>query len=548
MKKYAVGIDFGTLSGRAVIMDAHSGQVLSSAVCQYRHGVMDKNLPSGKPLPKRTALQDAGDYVEVLSTVVRQALSEARVSPEDVIGVGIDFTACTMLPVDRELRPLMFDEKYKDEPHAYVKLWKHNSAAGENEDINRTAKARGESWLDRYSGKASAEWMFAKLLQTKRNAPEVYRDAYMFMEAADWLTYLLTGEVAISASFAGFKAFWDEDEGFPSKEFFRELDPELENVIGTKICDNISKPSRAVGYVNKAGSELLGLPVGTPVATPVIDAPASMPALGLCEDGTLMMILGTSAVYLVNSREGKNISGINGCVKNGVIEGLYTYEAAQATCGDHLDWFVKNCVPEAYAQGARAEGVSIHKYLRDKASKLRVGESGLLCLDWQNGNRSPLKDLDLTGALFGLTLQTSPEEIYRAFIEGTVFGAKIIIDNFESGGVKINKIVASGGIAEKDEMFMQIMADVLDRDITVSEVKTSAAVGSAIYATVAAGIYENITEAAKRLGSCEGKTYHPIAENSVAYGKLYAEYLKLYEFYGRGGSDLLKKLKQISAE
>ncbi len=545
MKKYTVGIDFGTLSGRAVVMDADSGQVLSSAVCEYTHGVIDKCLPSGKPLPKRTALQDAGDYVEVLSSVVRHALSRAEISPEDIVGVGLDFTACTVLPVDKDLRPLMFDEKYKDEPHAYVKLWKHNSATRENEEINRLASARGENWLERYGGKSSAEWMFSKLLQTKRDAPEVYGDAHMFMEAADWLTYLLTGEVAVSASFAGFKSLWDEDEGFPSKEFFRELDPELENVIGTKVCNNISKLSRAVGYLNNSGAEVLGLPVGTPVATPVIDAPASMPALGLCEDGTLMMILGTSAVYLVNSRERKSISGINGCVKNGVIEGLYTYEAAQATCGDHLDWFVKNCVPEAYTQGARAEGVSIHKYLRDKASKLRVGESGLLYLDWQNGNRSTLKDLDLTGALFGLTLQTSPEEIYRAFIEGTVFGARAIIDNFVSGGVKISRIVASGGIAEKDEMFMQIMADVLGREITVSEVKMSASVGSAIYAAVAAGVYKDITEASKRLGACEGKTYYPIAENSATYDKLYTEYMKLHDYYGRGGSDLLKDLKHL---
>ena len=548
MKKYTVGIDFGTLSGRAVVMDAFSGKALSSAVCEYPHGVIDQELPSGKQLPKKSALQNAGDYIEVLSTVVRQVLEKACISSEDILGVGIDFTACTVLPVDRELRPLMFDDIYKDEPHAYVKLWKHNSAVRESDDINRLAMSRNEKWLDNYGGKTSAEWIFAKLLQIKREAPKIYENTYMLMNAADFVTYLLTGEVATGLSFAGYKELWNEESGFPSKEFFCELDPDMENVIGSKICDNIVKPSIPVGYINKSGAELIGLPVGTPVATPVIDAHASMPALGLCEDGTLMMILGTSGVYLVHSKEKRNILGIYGCVKDGVIDGLYTYEATQATCGDHLDWFVNNCVPEVYTQGARAEGVSIHKYLRDKASRLRVGESGLLCLDWYNGNRSVLNDLGLTGALFGLTLQTRPEEIYRALIEGTAFGARAIIDNFVSGGVKISRIVASGGIAEKDSMFMQIMADVLGREITVSEVKLSASVGSAIYAAVAAGVYEDITEASKRLGAWEGKTYYPIAENSATYDKLYIEYMKLYDHYGRGGSDLLKKLKHISAE
>ncbi len=545
MKKYTVGIDFGTLSGRAVLMDAYSGEVMASAVCEYPHGVIDCSLPSGRRLPKRTALQDAEDYVEVLTRIVRQVLSEASVCSHDIVGIGIDSTGCTMLPVDNDIRPLMFNEKYRDEPHAYVKLWKHNSATNEGEDINRLAAERDEPWLDNYGGRTSAEWMFAKILQIVREAPEVYEATHMFLNIADWLLYLLTDKITNGACFASYKELWCEDGGFPSKDFFRELCPEMENVIGTKVCDNIIPVSSVAGYLNREWAERLGLPEGIAVASPVLDAHASMPALGLCDDGTLMMILGTSAVYLVHSKEKKNISGIVGCVKDGVINGLYTYESSQACCGDHLDWFVKNSLPESYAQAARAEGVGIHKYLREKAKKLSVGESGLICLDWHNGNRSVLSDLELTGALFGLTLQTRPEDIYRAYIEGAVFGAKTIIDNFEAGGIQINKMVASGGIAEKDEFFMQILCDVLDREITVSNVKMSASVGSAIYATVASGLYADIDEAARRLGWAEGKTYRPIAENTRAYKKLYAEYKKLHDYYGRGGSNLLRELKHI---
>jgi len=545
MKRYTIGIDFGTLSGRAILMDAYNGEILSSSICEYGSGVIDKELPCQKKLPPKTALQNAADYVQVLSTTVRDVLSKARVSSEDVAAVGIDFTSCTMLPVDKDMRPLMFDEKYKDEPHAYVKLWKHNSATKEGNDINRIAAERGESWLSIYGGKTSAEWMFAKILQIKREAPEIYDSTYMFMNSADWMTYLLTGEITNSTSFAGYKELWNDETGFPSTEFFRALCPDMEHIIGTKICDNMVPVGSTAGYVSKDGALLTGLCEGTPVSAPIIDAHASMPALSLTEEGTLMLILGTSAVHLVHSKEKRNITGICGYLKDGVIDGLYTYEASQACCGDHLDWFVKYSVPAYYTERAREKGISVHKYLREMAKGLKVGESGLLCLDWFNGNRSVLTDLDLTGALFGLTLQTRPEEIYRAMIEGAVFGTRVIVDNFEANGIEINKIVASGGIAEKDEMFMQICADVLDREIIVSEAKMSASRGSAIYAAVSAGIYKNIREASKALGTDNGYIYRPIPENVAAYKKLYAEYKRLHDYYGRGGDDLLRKLKGI---
>ena len=541
MKKYTVGIDFGTLSARAILMDAETGEVLASSVSEYAHGVMDTCLPNGKKLPPRTALQNGEDYVEALAVAVRAVISESGVLPEDICGVGIDFTGCTLIPVDRQLRPLSSLPEYSDELHAYVKLWKHNSATDERDSIDRLAAVRGERWLSIYGGTTSAEWTFAKILQVIRESPQIYEATYMYMNTADWITYLLTGEVTNSINFAGYKELWDAEYGFPSNDFFEALCPEMKNIIGTKICDRMVMPSTPAGYVTAEGARLTDLPVGIPVATPIIDAHASLPALSVVDEGVMMMILGTSGSYMVHSSEKKEMSGILGCVKDGIVDGLYSYEAAQATCGDHLDWYVKNAFPSVYAEAAAQEGVSPHKFLRERAKKLKAGESGLLYLDWQNGNRCILSDLDLTGAIFGLTLQTRPEEIYRAMIEGVAFGAKMIVDNFTENGVRIEKIVASGGIAEKDELFMQIYADVLDREITVPSVTLSGAKGSAMYGAVASGIYADIKAAAARLGRADGKIYRPDPDDAQAYKRLYYEYKKLHDYFGRGGNDVLRR-------
>ncbi|MBE6667297.1 MAG: ribulokinase [Ruminococcaceae bacterium] len=545
MKKYTVGIDFGTLSGRTVLMDAESGEIVASSVCEYKHGVIDERLPSGKLLPLNTALQNAEDYIDVLRITIKDVMEKAGVRSDSIKGIGIDFTGCTMLPVDEDMRPLMFEPKFKDEYHAYVKLWKHNSCQSEGSRITDVAESRGEEWLTRYGGRTSSGWMFAKILQVLNEAPEVYRAAKKFVHSADWITYILTGEETHSAPFAGFKCLWSEEEGFPSKEFFQEVNPEMANVIEEKLPDRVVGAGKTVGYISKEAAALTGLCEGTPVATPALDAHASMPALGITETGTLMIILGTSSVQLVHSKEKINVRGICGYMKDAIFDGMYSYEASQACCGDHLDWFVKNCVPYEYKADAEKQGINIHKYLRSKAENLEVGESGLLALDWNNGNRSILADSSLTGAVFGLTLRSKPEEIYRALIEAAAFGAKRIVDAFEESGIKIDRVVASGGIAEKDSMTVGIYADVLDRPITVPDAPMSAAKGSAIYGAVAAGIYENAEIAANKLGIKSGKTYEPKAENVRVYGKLYREYCILHDYFGRGENDLLKKLRSI---
>lgn len=466
---------------------------------------------------------------------------------EDVVGLGIDFTGCTMLPVDAKGSPLCLKPEYEGEPHAYVKLWKDHTAQEEADEITRLARETKQSWLDTYGGKISSEWMFPKILKICKEAPKIYQNTATFMEAGDWLYFCLTGLKRYSVSFAGYKALWNEEDGYPSQDFFAALHPDMKEIVGTKLIKEVVPMDNAEGQLSKEGASLTGLREGTAISVPILDAHASMPAVGVTDEGTLMLILGTSAVHLVHSEEKiDRVRGICGYVHNAVIPPLYTYEAGQACCGDHFDWFVKNCLPASYTRDAERMGMGSHRYLRERATKLKPGESGLLALDWFNGNRSVLSDGDLRGMIVGMTLRTKPEEIYRALIEATAYGSRMILETFEDVNIPISRIVASGGIAEKDEMMMQIYADVLNRSITVSDASYSASRGSAMYAAVAAGLYPTIAVAADKLSVSTGKTYVPKEENVRIYDRIYAEYKILHDYFGRGGNDVMKRLAKIS--
>ncbi len=541
MKKYTIGIDFGTLSGRCVVVDCENGQELAEAVCEYPHGVMDAQLPGGRKLPAHYALQHPADYLQVLKTAVPEAVKKAGIAPEEVAGIGIDFTACTILPVDTQGTPLCLRPEYEDEPHAYVKLWKHHAAQPEADEINALAEAREEKWLKNYGGKLSSEWMLPKVLEILRQAPDVYADTARFMEAADWLISTLVGEEIHSNSFAGYKALYCEGE-YPSNDFMTALDKGLDGIVGTKLSRKIADFTAPAGKLCPKGAELTDLPAGIPVAVPQIDAHAAMPALQITGAGELMLIMGTSACFLVNAKTGDPVKGISGCVKDSVIPGVYTYEAGQAAVGDIFDWFVKNQVPAGYEKEAESRGISVHALLTEKAEKLAVGESGLLALDWLNGNRSVLDDSALSGLILGLALRTKPEEIYRALLESTAFGAKMIVDTLEQSRVSIKTLKVAGGIAHKNALLMQIYADVLGCEILLCQSTQAGALGSAIYAAAAAGVCPDIPTAAAAMGSPVVKTYAPNAENHKAYEKLYAEYVELYDYFGRGGNDVMKRL------
>ena len=546
MAQYTIGIDFGSLSGRSVLMNAQTGEVLASSVCEYKHAVMSEALPCGKPLELHSALQHPADYIEVLQKTIPDVCLKANIATDQIIALGFDFTACTMLSLDDQGTPLCFHEKFRCEPHAYGKLWKDHTAQAEADEVNRLASLRGEAWLDIYGGKVSSEWMLPKILKICKDAPRVYQATARFSEAADWIYRVLTGIEIHSVPFAGYKNLWNAETGYPDSDFYEALHPDLKNLIGTKVSSVITPITDRSGKLSKQGAKLTGLKEGISVSVPVLDSHASMPTLGLTNEGSLMLILGTSACHVLNAKRKMNIPGICGYVYGGAVPNLYTYEAGQACCGDHFAWFVQNGVPYTYWEDAKKLGLGIHAYLRQKANRLKPGESGLLALDWFNGNRSGLSDSDLTGMILGMTLRTKPEEIYRALIEATAYGTKMIVETFVQSGLAVDRIVASGGIAEKDEMLVQIYADVLNRPIAVSRANYSGAMGSAMYAAVAAGIYENITEASTLLSVKEEICYTPIQENVRIYDRLYEEYRVLHDYFGKGENNVMKRLSAIS--
>lgn len=553
MAKYSIGVDYGTQSGRAVLVDVATGREVATAVKPYTHGVMDEFLPDGTTkLENDWALQHPNDYLEVLQVTIPEVLKASGVSADDVVGLGIDFTACTVLPINQQGTPLCLTEEFEKNPHSYVKLWKHHAAQDEANQLNRIAEERGEAFLQRYGGKISSEWMIPKVWQILNEAPEIYEAADQVVEATDWVISQLTGDLKRNSCTAGYKAIWHKQEGYPSKEFFKALDPRLENVVEEKLSNDIYSIGSKAGELTEKAAKLTGLKPGTSIAIANVDAHVAVPAVGITEPGKLLMIMGTSTCHILLGEEEKVVPGMCGVVEDGVIPGLMGYEAGQSCVGDHFEWFTENCVPASYYEEAEQKGVNIHQLLTDKANSLRVGESGLIALDWWNGNRSTLVDADLTGVLLGATLLTKPEEIYRALIEATAYGTRMIVETFRQSGVPINEVYACGGIAEKNALMMQIYSDVLNMDIKISASSQTPALGSAMFGAVAAGKerggYDSITDAAKVMGRVKDEFFQPVSDNAAVYDKLYAEYARLYDYFGRGENDVMKRLKKIKRE
>lgn len=552
MAKYSIGLDFGTLSGRALLVNVETGEELASAVYEYPHAVMDTALPCGKKLKADWALQHPQDYLDVVKITVPQVLKQSGVAAEDVIGVGVDFTACTVLPVLEDGTPLCFLDAYKDEPHAYVKLWKHHAAQDLADKMNEVAVERGEPWLQNYGGKISSEWAIPKVWQVLREAPEVYHKAARFIEAADWIIWQMTGKETRNACCAGYKAMWNKKTGFPSNEYFKALDPALENVIDEKFSRDILPLGAKAGEINETGAALTGLCVGTSVAVGVIDAHIFVPAVGIHKEGEMLAIMGTSTCHMMLGKNEVQVKGICGVVEDGIMPGFFGYEAGQGCVGDHFQWFIDNCLPASYYDEAKAQGINIHKLLRQKCESKKPGESGLVALDWWNGNRSVLVDSELTGMMLGMTLQTKAEDIYRALIEATAYGTRMIIETFRAGGVPVDLFYAAGGISQKDPMTMQIYADVIKMPIKIAGSAQGGALGSAIFGAVAAGKqnggYDDVYKAAETMGKVKDTVYYPNAQNSAIYDKLFEEYKILHDYFGRGENNVMKRLKKLAAQ
>lgn len=548
MSKFTIGVDFGTLSGRAVLVDVSTGEEIATAVMDYPHGVLERALPDGTPLPPQWALQHPQDHLDVLFATIPQVLAHSGVSAADIIGIGVDFTACTTLPVRADGTPLCFEEKYRSRPHAWVKLWKHHGAQAQADRITALS-AEHPDLLTRYGGKASCEWMFPKLLELLEEDEELYNEADRIIESGDWIVWLLTGREVRSMCQAGYKAQWDPQTGYPAPEILKKLDPRLEHAAAKKLNAPMAPITACAGGLTATMAEKLGLLPGTPVAAANIDAHSALPACGVCRPYDMLMIMGTSTCHHVMSPEAHAIDGLFGMVENGVLPGYYAYEAGQACGGDHFAWVVNNITPESYAAEARERGITPHQLLQEKSCAQRPGEHGLLALDWFNGNRSILNDSKLSGMILGMTLTTRPEDIYRALIEATAYGTRIIIEAIEAGGVPVHDLYACGGMAQKSPMLMQIYADITGRTIRVAASKQASALGAAIHAAVAAGPerggYATTAEASARMARLQEGAYIPNAENKAIYDRLYAEYRTLYDYFGRGDNDVMKRLMAL---
>jgi L-ribulokinase len=551
--KYAIGVDFGTESGRAVLVEVAKGQEIATAVHQYANGVIDERLPgSGIRLEPDWALQDPNDYLEVFQHAIPAVLQSSGVDPADVIGVGIDFTACTMLPTKANGTPLCFLPEWRDQPHAWVKLWKHHAAQPEANKLNQIAREQGYSFLDRYGGKISSEWFFPKAWQILDEAPDVYAAADRLLEAADWVVWQLTGEEKRNECTAGYKAMWSKRDGFPPNEFFKALDPGLERIVDEKMSRTLYPLGAQAGGLTETAARWTGLKAGTAVAIANVDAHVAVPAATVLEPGRMVIIMGTSNCHMVLGAEEREVPGICGFVQDGIVPGMPGYEAGQSCVGDSFAWFVEQCVPAAYEQQAASRGIDMHQLLEEKAAHLKPGESGLLALDWWNGNRTILVDADLTGVLLGMTLATKPEEIYRALIESTAYGTRVIIDNFEANGIPIIEIVATGGLPERNKLLMQIYADISGRPLRLTGTGQGGAFGSAMHGAVAAGQaaggYDTIFDAARQMARLREETFRPIAANQAIYEQLYREYVTLHDYFGRGANDVMKRVKHLKEE
>lgn len=544
---YTLGLDYGTLSARAALVDTSNGQEVATASFDYPHGVMEQSLPGGKALPPHWALQHPQDYLDALIRVIPQVLQKAGVPASRVKGLGIDFTASSVMPVQKDGTPLCFLKEYENEPHAYVKLWKHHAAQDYATRMTQTAVDRAEPFLARYGGKISSEWLFPKLWQVLMEAPEIYAAMDLWIEAADWLTWQLTGNHTRSACCTGYKACYHKHEGYPGEDYFAALDPRLKNVVRDKLDAPVLPSGEKAGALTGRMAVLLGLEPGIAVSTPVIDAHVCVPAAGIDGPGKLLGILGTSACYMLLSNKELRVPGICGMVEDGIVPGYLGYEAGLSCMGDHFAWAVEHCVSEKDRQSAREAGLDLHAYLTREAAKLRPGQSGLLALDWWNGNRSTLVDVHLTGLMLGMTLATTSADIYRALLEATAYGTRMIMDTFRDNGIEVNEFFVTGGISRKNALAMQIYADVLEMQVQVVDASEGGALGSAIFASVAAGVHPSVREATHQMGRLCAAVYQPIPENAAVYRQLFEEYTRLYDTFGRGGNDVMKRLLRLKA-
>ncbi|NJQ05392.1 ribulokinase [Streptomyces lonarensis] len=541
-----VGVDFGTLSGRAVVVRVRDGAELGTAVHPYRHGVLDEALPAGAGggrLPPDWALQVPDDYREVLRHAVPAALADAGADAADVVGLGTAFTACTMVPTTAAGTPLCELPGMAERPHAYAKLWKHHAAQGQADRINALARDRSEPWLSRYGGLISSEWEFAKALQILEEDPEVYAATECWVEAADWIVWELTDVHVRNACSAGYKGIL-QDGSYPDAGFLAALHPDFASFVPDKLERTVGRLGDRAGGLGARAAGWTGLPEGIAVCVGNVDAHVTAPAAGAVEPGQMVAIMGTSTCHVMSAGHLAEVPGMCGVVEGGIVPGLWGYEAGQSGVGDIFAWYVENQVPPAYHERARTAGVSVHELLSELAAEQRVGEHGLLALDWHSGNRSVLVDHELSGLVVGQTLATRAEDVYRALLEATAFGTRVIVEAFATAGVPVTELVVAGGLT-RNPLLMRIYADVLGMPLSVIRSAQGPALGAALHAAVAAGAHPDIRAAADAMGAVDRAVHRPDPAATRVYDRIFAEYRALHDTFGRGGNDVMHTLRAL---
>jgi L-ribulokinase len=535
---YALGVDFGTESGRALLLDLDSGEEVAVSEVAYASGAIDRELPpTGEQLPPDWALQDPDDWVAVLEEAIPAVLETDGVAREMVLGIGVDFTSCTVLPVSAEGVPLCTLQRWRARRHAWPKLWKHHAAQPVADRLNEVAAERGEAFLGRYGGRISSEWYFPKLIELWLEDREVYDACHTFIEATDWIVWYLTGREVRQSCTAGYKAMWSQEEGFPPAAYFEAAYPGFD-APAAKLGSEFAPLGTRAGTLRGQLAAHLGLPESVAVAVGNVDSFVSVPGAGVQSPGTFVMVVGTSICDLVVDPVEIRLPGITGVVRDGILPDLYGYEAGQAAVGDMLAWFVETLAPRDAGYAA----------LERAAAAIGPGGSGLVALDWWNGNRTILADADLSGALFGLTLQTTREQIYRALLESVAFGNRRIIENFEEHGLALGEIVACGGIAEKSPLTMQLLADTSGLRVDVPDSTQIPARGAALFGALAAGAFADIGAAIAATRPPIARSYEPDNGARAVYDRVYAIYRSLYERLGGSEAELLHGLKRIYTE
>jgi len=550
--KYTIGLDYGTNSVRTLIVNVANGREVASAVWNYEHGTQGVILSRDPNL----ARQHPADYLTGAEITVKKALAQAKkvvrgFAPDQIIGIGVDTTGSTPLPVDQKGQPLAFDRRFAKNPAAMAWLWKDHTGVAEAGEITALARKLRPQYLAKCGGTYSSEWFFSKILHCLRTSPEVFDAAYLWVECADWVPAMLTGteapdKLTIGVCAAGHKGMYNDAWcGYPDAEFLAQLDPKL-GELRSRLRPKAHSIDRAVGGLTPTWAKRTGLPAGLPVAVGAFDAHLGGVGSGIAP-GTLVKIIGTSTCDMMVVPLGDklaDIPGLCGIVPGSILPGYYGLEAGQSAVGDIFNWFVNYIQPLGNKAGS-------HEALSAAAAKAAPGESGLLALDWNNGNRTVLVDQRLTGLLLGQTLYTTPAEIYRALIEATAFGALTIINRFEEYGVKVEQIVNCGGIAEKNPLVMQIYADVTGRPIKISRSAQTCALGAAIAGAVvagsAAGGYANYADAQKAMTGLKSRVFQPNPAAHAVYKELYSLYRKLHDAFGtqQAAGNLYDVIKQL---